>query len=232
VKILDPHEHLHGHVVVEHSYPKEYASLKAALTSVEVPLRAASPFSRGSRHQVPKRQKRAGTTSYKLLPVDQEQLNRNIAAKLRADDWRAQPIAATNLVAEGGSLRLKGDFVRNKVFVEVEFGNTASMFRDFFKFQVASRAGSGEVAVLVVATDRFARLFDSGVATFETARRLAPYLAIGLQMPIWICGIEPDDFSPIEARYGEMLKVCEANGVTCATYEEATRTRGPYTSNA
>ena len=85
-------------------------------------------------------------------------------------------------------LGLKGDFVRNGVFIEVEFGNVASMHRDFFKFQIANRSGAGAVGVLVVATDRFSRFFDSGVATFEIAERNRPFLAIGIQMPLWING--------------------------------------------
>lgn len=132
------------------------------------------------------------------------------------------------MVNEQRPLRLKGDFVRNKVFVEVEFGNAASVFRDLFKFQVASRAKVGEVAVLVVATERLGRMFDSGVATLEHARRLMPYLSIGIQMPIWICGIEPDDFDDIRNRYDEMLSVCEKNGVPCISFDDASSAPTAY----
>ena len=51
---------------------------------------------------------------------------------------------------------LLGDFAKGGIFVEVEFGNMASAFRDLFKFQIASRSGAGRLGVLVVASDRVA----------------------------------------------------------------------------
>ena len=90
----------------------------------------------------------------------------------------------------------------------------ASVYRDYFKFQIANRAGAGHVAVLVVATQRFAKFFDSGVANFEAAMRDLPYLAIGIQMPIWFVGIEPSNFDEVGERYEEMRALCQSTDWT------------------
>jgi hypothetical protein len=115
----------------------------------------------------------------------------------------------------------KGDFFRNDVFVEVEFGNVASMYRDFFKFQIANRARAGDVAVLIVATKRLAKFFDSGVASYEAALRDIPFLAVGIQMPICFIGLEPNSFDEIGNRYEEMRMLCEANGLECHDFAAA-----------
>jgi len=146
-------------------------------------------------------------------------LNASIKRTLRADGWTTEPVASGGLVAGEERLGLRGDFSRNRVFVEVEFGNAASFYRDLFKFQVANRAQKGDVGVLLVATDRFARFFDSGVTTYEGARRAKPYMAIGLQMPVWIIGIEPLSFDLIQGRYGEMWELCKENGLDCHTFD-------------
>ncbi len=215
--------HLHGEVIVEHAFPQEHGSILEVLGAAAIPLRPADEFTRSGRPLKPKRHSRAigGVRRPFLLPVDQAQLNAGLDAAFRPQGWQPQPIAAGAMIGGDTPLGLRGDFVRNRVFIEVEFGNAASIFRDLFKFQVANRSGAGDVAVLVVATERFARFFDSGVATFETVKRILPYLRVGIQMPIWIVGVEPTDFGGIGERYEEMWQLCRENGLECHRWEVA-----------
>lgn len=224
VRILSE-SHLHGEVIVEYAFPEEHHSILKVLSEIQIPLRAADQFTRSGRPLKPKRHTRpiGGVKRPFLLPVDQGELNRSLDVALRKEDWDSQPVAVGALGGGDAPLGLRGDFVRNRVFVEVEFGNAASIFRDLFKFQVANRSGAGDVAVLIVATERFARFFDSGVATFETLRRYLPYLAVGIQMPIWIIGIEPTDFDAIAERYEQMRRLCQENGVECHPWDLAYR---------
>ena len=222
--VIQTESHLHGEVILEHGFPEEYDSLRAALGEVTIPLRPLGEFRSSTRPKQPKRQNRpiGGAKKPFLLPADQTALNAALDNRLRADGWTSQPVAAGDLVGGGAAPRKwRGDFFRNDVFVEVEFGNVASMYRDFFKFQIANRARAGQVAVLITATRRFAKFFDSGVATYEGALRDVPYLAIGIQMPICFIGIEPDSFDEIGARYEEMRALCEENGVECHSFEVA-----------
>src|SRR5574340_1300450 len=119
-----------------------------------------------------------------------------------------------------------GDFARNGIFVEVEFGNQASLYRDLFKFQVAGKSGVGQVGVLVVAVEAVASMMDQGVATYEQAVRLLPYMNIGLNLPTLLVGLDLNDWTGIEARYEEMRAVAEANGLTCLPFDSVHRS-GP-----
>jgi Restriction endonuclease BglII len=211
--------HLYGETIVREHFANEYAELLQLLRSSDVPLRAAGPYSVG-RGAPPKRQNRkiGGTTKKILLPADMPALNIAFDRALRANGWRSQPYASDDVFASAGD-KSRGDFERNGVFVEVEFGNTASLFRDLFKFQVANRERKGEVAVLITGTRMLMKFHDSGVATFEKMKSMLPYLAVSIQMPIWIVGIEPSGWDRIRHRYDEMLSVANHNDEDCHPFE-------------
>ena len=46
--------------------------------------------------------------------------------------------------------RLIGDFRKNLVFVEIQFGNSATLYRDFYKFQYGLQNGLLSLSVLIV----------------------------------------------------------------------------------
>jgi hypothetical protein len=154
-----------------------------------------------------------------MFPIDQGAFNSLLDRRLRAVGWARQPIARGDLVAGPIPNNLVGDFAKGGIFVEVEFGNMASAFRDLFKFQIASRSGAGRLGVLVVATDRVARFFDQGVATYEQVSRLLPYMGIGLQLPTVVVGLDLNDWSAVARRYEEMRAVAEENGLGCHPFE-------------
>jgi hypothetical protein len=217
--------HLFGETIVEHGFPDGYDELIDAFGGMEIPLRKAEPFTPQGRPATPKRQKKkiGGRSAYALFPVDQAKLNGQLHDRLREHGWTTEPIAAGRPLGTPADISLRGDFAKKGVFVEVEFGNSASLYRDLFKFQIASRSGMGEVAVLIVATTQLAKLFDSGVGTFEQAVSLLPYMKIGIQMPVWIVGIEPTSWEPIKERYDWMYRVATQNGVECHEFETVFR---------
>lgn len=221
--IIKTESHLHGEVILENAFPAEYASLMGTLNGLSIPLRTVDEFTASGRPLSPKRHMRSigGKRLPFILPVDQAALNGELNGSFRDAGWTNQPVASGTLAGADAPLGLKGDFHRNGVFVEVEFGNIASMHRDFFKFQIANRSGTGQVAVLIAATERLARFFDSGVTTFEAARRHLPYLAIGIQMPVCFVGFEPDSFDAIGDRYEELRRLCEENGLACHPFATA-----------
>jgi hypothetical protein len=217
-------QYIHGHTICINDFPAEAESLERVLTSLKPALYEVNGFTLQGRPKKPKRHDRdipgSGRKPF-LLPVDQTAMNKAIKDQLTVEGWTSEPVAAGPMAGPDTPLSLRGDFVRNRVFVEVEFGNIASMHRDFFKFQIASRAGAGDVGVLVTATSRLAKFFDSGVTTFEAAQRHRPYLAIGVQMPVWMIGIEPSDFTAIGHRYEELRFLCEENGLSCHDFGTA-----------
>lgn len=155
-----------------------------------------------------------------MFPIDQGALNVLLDARLRTLGWSRQPFVSTESSVFGHlPSYMQGDFAKEGVFVEVEFGNGASLFRDLFKFQIASRSGVGELGVLVVATARVGKWFDQGVATLEQAVSLLPFMKLGLSLPTAIIGLDLNDWTDVERRYREMQAVAEANGVSCHSFE-------------
>jgi hypothetical protein len=213
--------HRYAETVLEGRFRTEWEELRDVLGTLEVPLRPAGPYTRTGRPKTPKRQmsRLGGQRAQVLMPVDQSELNVVIDTALVARGWRRQPYILVDLEGQPIDTRLRGDFERNGVFVEVEFGNVASLYRDLFKFHIAGTSGAAEVGVIVVATAQLARFFDQGQATWEAATALLPYMRAGLQLPTAIVGVDVNDWSRIEARYREMQAVAEENGEACHSFE-------------
>jgi hypothetical protein len=220
--ILRTASHLFAQTIAEGDFRAEWEELLDVLGNIDPPLRSAGPFTPAGRPPTPKRQTRTIRRRKRLamFPIDQAAMNLLLDQNLRNLAWQSQPIARGDLVAGPIPNNLLGDFAKGGIFVEVEFGNMASAFRDLFKFQIASRSGAGRLGVLVVATDRVARFFDQGVATYEQVTRLLPYMGIGLQLPTVVVGLDLNDWTAVAGRYEEMRAVAEENGLDCHTFED------------
>ena len=206
--------HQFAETVLEGRFRDEWQEIRDVLGTLDVPLRTAGPYTSQGRPKTPKRQMRkyGGRRDNILLPVDQSEMNRRIDVAMVERGWRRQPWVLVDQEGRPIDTRLKGDFEKNGVFVEVEFGNVASLFRNLFKFHIAGTSGAARVGVIVVATAELATFFDQGLATWEQATGLLPYMRVGLQLPTAIIGLDVNDWTTIEARYNEMLDVLVANG--------------------
>ena len=69
--------------------------------------------------------------------------NKAFAREFLRLGWSPQPKLRSNP-------RLIGDFQKGLVFVEVQFGNSAALYRDYYKFQYGLANGLLSLAVLVV----------------------------------------------------------------------------------
>ena len=102
------------------------------------------------------------------------------------------------------SLPLKSDFKKGAVQVEVEFGNARTYYQDYIKFMLAFNQQAAEIGVLIVPTEKFARLLCevgrqralakgrksySGMIHLEKVRRELAYLEFMLSMPLAIAGV-------------------------------------------
>jgi hypothetical protein len=208
--------HRYAETVLEGRFREEWDELRDVLGRLDVPLRAAGPYTRYGRPKTPKRQVRAfgGHRANVLLPVDQSAMNELIDTALVARGWTRQPWILVDADGRPIDTHLRGDFEKHGVFVEVEFGNVASLYRDLFKFHIAGTSGAAEVGVIVVATAQLAAFFDQGQATWEAATALLPYMRAGLQLPTAIVGVDVNDWATVRTRYEEMLALLEANGET------------------
>lgn len=229
MRIIEPESYNGGRTLVQAEHPEVYEDLSAVLAGLDVAtcLNPAAPFEQ-RRGGTPKAQK-FGKHGLAPRPISQSLMNAQIERGLRQRGWGEQPLAALGQLQISGSPHklplLKGDFFKDGVFVEVEFGNDASFFRDLFKFQVAHRAGTAVAGVLVMATKRTCGLFDSGVTEYERVVGRLPYIHMSTAMPLWLIGIEPEDFAPVETRYIEMAATLDGNGITAVPWEKYQR---PY----
>lgn len=213
--------HLYATTVLEGQFQAAWRELRAVLDALLPPLRTAGFYTTTGRPKTPKRQRRpfGGRSANVLMPIDQSEMNHAIDRALVASGWLRQPYILVDGSGRPIDTRLRGDFEKQGVFVEIEFGNMASLYRDLFKFHIAGTSGAARVGAIVLATADLAKLFDQGVATYEQAVSLLPYMRAGLQLPTAIVGIDVPDWTVIRARYGEMQAVVEANGERCHTFE-------------
>ena len=69
--------------------------------------------------------------------------NKAFTAEFTRFEWEPQPTLRTDP-------KLIGDFRKGLVFVEVQFGNSSTLYRDYYKFQYGLANGLLSLAVLIV----------------------------------------------------------------------------------
>jgi Restriction endonuclease BglII len=89
----------------------------------------------------------------------------------------------------------KGDFLKNDVLVEIQFGNSAAIYRDYYKFHYGFVNRLLTLAVLVIPTDPIAffpernRRSIINMASYEYA--LQHFEALTIPVPILLIGLLP-----------------------------------------
>jgi len=115
--------------------------------------------------------------------------NKKFEEEFKKLDWELKPFL-------NKEPRLIGDFRKNSVFVEIQFGNSATIYRDFYKFQYGHRNGLLSLSILIVPTNP-SSFFPSRVksvsnmADYNLAKRYFTILQI--QVPIIIIGLLPNN---------------------------------------
>ena len=103
--------------------------------------------------------------------------------------WEKRPLLYNNP-------RLIGDFQKDDVFVEIQFGNSATLYRDYYKFHYGLTHNLLSLAVLIVPCEP-KRFFPtrpasvSNMADFDLAYRYFKLLPIPI--PILLIGLLPDN---------------------------------------
>ena len=111
--------------------------------------------------------------------------NKEFEIQFKKLGWSIQPTLSENP-------RLVGDFAKGLVFGEVQFGNSSTLYRDFYKFQYATQNGLSSINVLIVPVkakkffptrpDSVGNMAEYGTALryFKTLPISVPTLVIGL----------------------------------------------------
>ena len=75
--------------------------------------------------------------------LHQTAYNKRFEIEFEKLGWETKPLLSQKP-------RLIGDFRKNLVFVEIQFGNSATLYRDFYKFQFGLQNGLLSLSVLIV----------------------------------------------------------------------------------
>ena len=92
---------------------------------------------------------------------------------------------------------LVGDFRKGLVFVEIQFGNSSTLYRDFYKFQYGLQNGQLSLAVLIVPKKEydFFPTRRSSVQNMANSKLAESYFTVlPINVPTWIIGLIPENF--------------------------------------
>ena len=118
----------------------------------------------------------------------QSAYNKALEKQFLSRGWDSQPLLCKDP-------KLIGDFMKNDVFVEVQFGNSSTLYRDYYKFHYGLMHGLLSLAVLVVPVDP-RRFFPtrpesvSNMAVFDLAYKC--YKLLPIPVPILLVGLIPE----------------------------------------
>lgn len=212
---LSFHSYRFAEVVLEH---KGFGSAKAELIDIlsNCPIALLDPYNLDPRSGGVKFRTRKATKSSPLerrffLPVDQKSMNAHLDQKFSDSGWISQPPVVAKDSTTGPQTGLRADFKKNRVQVEIQFGNMARWYTDVFKFQLSYSLDEIDVAALVVPMQRFANLIDENVVYFERVVRELPHAKMSLTLPILVVGIEPESFDDIRKCYEAAGDAHQAN---------------------
>jgi len=115
----------------------------------------------------------------------QNAYNKAFEIEFKKHNWDSQPKLKD-------SPRLIGDFKKSFVFVEIQFGNSSTLYRDFYKFQYGFQNKLLLIAVLIVPyneLDFFPTRPNSvnNMANFKLANNI--FTIIPINVPTWIIGL-------------------------------------------
>jgi len=119
--------------------------------------------------------------------LHQRAYNRAFEKEFLNYGWEPQPLLVRNP-------RLIGDFRKGLVFVEIQFGNSATLYRDYYKFQYGLANGLLSLAVLIVPTNprAFFPTRPSSVGNMAELDLADRYLTVlPIRVPTLLIGLLP-----------------------------------------
>ncbi len=143
------------------------------------------------------------------LDVVQQIINTYFSLAFEERQWESEPLVTPDEFEDS----LRGDFRKsftkqdsndnNDSFtlqIEVEMGNIASSYRNYFKFQLSYAHKMADIAILILPCDNLSRRIDSGVASFEKTKREIPSADLSITVPTLVIGLSDEDVTEINIR--------------------------------
>tara|TARA_B100000378_G_C17863738_1_gene349550 strand:- start:88 stop:627 length:540 start_codon:yes stop_codon:yes gene_type:complete len=114
--------------------------------------------------------------------------NERFKVELENRGWESQPKLSEKP-------RLIGDFRKNLVFGEIQFGNSATLYRDFYKFQYGVQNGLVSLNILITPvspSEFFPTRPDSVANMAEYDLALRYFSVLPISVPTLVIGLEPE----------------------------------------
>ena len=115
--------------------------------------------------------------------------NKAFDIEFSSREWELQPLLRSNP-------KLIGDYRKHLVFVEVQFGNSATLYRDYYKFQYGHANGLLSLAVLIVPTTpkEFFPTRPASVGNMAEYKIADNYLSVlPINVPTILFGLQPEN---------------------------------------
>jgi hypothetical protein len=121
-----------------------------------------------------------------IFSTDQKKLNTLFEEAFEPLGWEVHP-----RITNDNSTKIEADFKKDRIQIEIQFGNMARWYTDVFKFQVSYSLDLIDVGVLICPMQEFADTIDENVVYFERINRELGYAKMSITLPILVLGIKP-----------------------------------------
>ncbi|MGE7666651.1 BglII/BstYI family type II restriction endonuclease [Ureibacillus composti] len=161
----------------------------------------------------------------KQLEVIQQLMNTYFLLRFKSLGWESEPFATPDTSEDA----LRSDFRKTYVNpqtgeiiltiqIEVEFGNVASSYRNYFKFQLSFSNALTDICVLILPSYSLSKRIDSGVSNFEKTVREIPSAKLSVTVPTLVIGLYDDGSTVWDVKNIAELKVLK--GDSKSNYQE------------
>ncbi|NPV49788.1 MAG: hypothetical protein HPY60_01130 [Candidatus Methanofastidiosum sp.] len=122
-----------------------------------------------------------------IFTTDQSKINDYVKERFRLYNWEIEP-----LITNDDLTKIKADYKKDRIQIEVQFGNMARWYADIFKFQISYSLDEIDLGISVIPTQIFAKTIDENVAFFERVIRELRYAKMSVTIPLLIIGLDMD----------------------------------------
>ena len=134
------------------------------------------------------------SSSQKNLDIVQQLLNTYFSIQFERLGWTIEPPATPDSFSDSLRSDFRKTFTNNNsnitLQIEVEFGNAASYYRNYFKFQLSYSHDLADVCILIVPCQKLSSRIDRGLGNFEKIVREIPSAKLSITVPILVIGLD------------------------------------------
>jgi hypothetical protein len=129
--------------------------------------------------------------------VVQQIMNTYFKLQFKALNWDIEPLVTPTDNEDALRAEFRKTFINENskitLQIEIEFGNVASSYRNFFKFQLSFSYDLTDICILVVPSANLANRVDSGIANYEKTIREIPQAKLSITVPTLVIGLFDKD---------------------------------------